>query len=37
MLETKKWEWNPDPTETNILGDLRGQLSKFYIIWIKYF
>lgn len=26
MSETEKWELNPDPSETNILRDLRGQL-----------
>lgn len=26
MSEIKKWDWNPDPSETNILRGLRGQL-----------
>lgn len=38
MSDAKKWEWSTDPTETNILRDLRAQsLLKFDIIWINIF
>lgn len=33
MSEIKKWEWNPDPSETNILRGLRGPLFTVYILY----